>query len=404
MNVIFLSELFPPHGSGGQLATYLYARLLSEEGFNVKVVTNQFPNEPAISKNEGFTIYRLPMFKEGSSLKFSTLHRADVLFSSFMQKTLNWADVVYVPMRWYSAIPMAKLLKKPVVMHLHDYALICPLSTLYGDSRLDLCLAKGRCSLSCVYRAEIKQRNLKASVASTLLNATVNPFLTKIAGGYSDAIVCVSKEQRDILLKADPSFTSKTSVVYNPLPDFENVPLKGNDFGYFGGLSYVKGFRTLYKSATSLKDSSSKPLRIHCTKFDHVNKNFAASAASSGFSLYGKVDKQKYNSIYENVSVVIVPSLWPEPWPYVVVEALLCGRYIVASKIGGIPEQLNACKGVSLIQAGDVEELAEAMSDVHALKKEAILALGSQNRETFSKRFSNKASLTQFIKVLEAVV
>ena len=40
MNILFLSELFYPHGSDGELATYLYAKLLSQKGFNVKVVTN----------------------------------------------------------------------------------------------------------------------------------------------------------------------------------------------------------------------------------------------------------------------------------------------------------------------------------------------------------------------------
>lgn len=45
VNVLFLSELYYPHGGGAELATYLYAKLLSEEGFNVVVVTSRFAGE-----------------------------------------------------------------------------------------------------------------------------------------------------------------------------------------------------------------------------------------------------------------------------------------------------------------------------------------------------------------------
>lgn len=38
MNVLFLSELFYPHGSGAELATYLYADLLSKSDFNFRVI------------------------------------------------------------------------------------------------------------------------------------------------------------------------------------------------------------------------------------------------------------------------------------------------------------------------------------------------------------------------------
>ena len=63
MRVLFLSEMFYPHGGGAEFATYLYAKLLTKAGLDVIVVTNRFPNEPDVEKNEGFIIYRLPLLK-----------------------------------------------------------------------------------------------------------------------------------------------------------------------------------------------------------------------------------------------------------------------------------------------------------------------------------------------------
>jgi hypothetical protein len=95
IHILFLSELFHPHGSGGALGTYLYAKLLSKSDFDVIVITSRFDREPLISKNEEFTIYRLPSLKVKSA-KYSTLLRFDVLLSDFMRKMIKWADVVYV--------------------------------------------------------------------------------------------------------------------------------------------------------------------------------------------------------------------------------------------------------------------------------------------------------------------
>ncbi|MGA3405813.1 MAG: hypothetical protein ABSD49_08795 [Candidatus Bathyarchaeia archaeon] len=94
MNFLFLSELFYPHGGGAELATYMYAKLLGENGHNVIVITNRFAGEPETAKGPNVTIYRLPMFE-----------RVDVLFCSLLSKLIKWAEMVYVPRFWYSAIP-----------------------------------------------------------------------------------------------------------------------------------------------------------------------------------------------------------------------------------------------------------------------------------------------------------
>ena len=91
MDMLFLSELFYPHGGGAEFATYLYAKLLGEQGFNVVVLTNRFPGESEVSKKGNLTIYRLPLFKKDESAKYAISMRFDVLFSSFMKKLIKSA-------------------------------------------------------------------------------------------------------------------------------------------------------------------------------------------------------------------------------------------------------------------------------------------------------------------------
>ncbi|MEM4474689.1 MAG: hypothetical protein QXY75_06915, partial [Candidatus Bathyarchaeia archaeon] len=62
MKILILSELFYPHGSGAELATWLYVKMLAEEGFKITVVTSKFPNESSFEVlNERIRIYRLPI-------------------------------------------------------------------------------------------------------------------------------------------------------------------------------------------------------------------------------------------------------------------------------------------------------------------------------------------------------
>ncbi|WUD73678.1 glycosyltransferase family 4 protein [Streptomyces sp. NBC_00510] len=59
-------------------------------------------------------------------------------------------------------------------------------------------------------------------------------------------------------------------------------------------------------------------------------------------------------------SVVVLPSLWPENFPTVGLEALQMGRPLVASRVGGLPELVGEDNG-ALVTAGDVAGLAAAL-------------------------------------------
>lgn len=411
MNILFLSEQFYPHGSGAELATYLYAKLLSETGFNIRVITNKYPNEGAFSQDEKIHIHRLPLFKllnnNIGTVRYQILSKISVLFSSFINKMIEWADIVYVPRFWFSAIPLAKTHKKPVITHLHDYIVLCPLIMNFNFSTGAVC--KGRnlfCSPKCVYCCEKtkNERTIKGMMTSIFINSISGSLFSHLIA-QSDAIVCVSKAQKEAIYKNSSFSPQKLHVVTNPIPTYSDLPLNGFEFGFFGGLDLVKGFSTLYSAASNqLINSGLRQFRIHCTKMAEIKGECSAQLQKKGFSIYGNLEKQKYDEIYRKICAVIVPSIWGEPWPYTVIQALLSGRYLIASKIGGIPDQVKGCKGVSLIDPNNIKQLSESINHVLNLTREEIIDLGSQNRDVFSKRFSNQDSLNSFIAVTENVL
>jgi len=394
--------LFYPHGSGGELATYLYARLLSEAGINVIVITNRFAGEPDVSKNGKLTVYRLPLLKRGGSIKYSILQRFDILFSSFIRKMFRWADVVYVPRFWYSAIPLAKAHGKPVLTHLHDYIPICPLSNIYDISKDTVCNHNSMlCPPTCIYIYEKTQgRGFTQTLTSIALNSTVGRYFGKLVK-FSDAIICVSEAQRGIIIKEEPSLQEKTYVIYNPLPKPSYIKMEGEDFGYFGGSNPLKGFHILCQALTKI--NTKRPI-IHATGFFNPAKYARRLSNKLRISFYERLDCKQFEKLYERICAVIVPSIWPEPLPYAVGEALLKGRVLIASRIGGIPEQAEGCKGAFLFEAGNYYELAEKLEYASGLSKETLKDLGTSNRETFMKRFNNEKSISNFINVCEKLI
>jgi len=401
MNVLILDEVFYPHGGGGGFATYLYSNLLSDAGHNIVVITNKFKNQPNFSKRGNLQVHRLPLFKGSSYNKFSILQKFDILSSAFFIRMIKWADVVYIPRFWYSAIPIAKLHKKPVVTHLHGYIPICPMAANYNVTTGSVCTHTGlRCSPKCIFLAEkYSGRTTSESIASMVLNFTFgNIFYKSIL--LSDALICVSHAQQDILCKNFPLLSSKICVINNPLPDLSYVDLNGDDFAYFGGSTEVKGFNVLYEA---FKKTNQK-LVLNATNFPIAFPITNRLNTESLIVKYGPVKGIQMSDIYRTSRAVIVPSICQEPAPYVVYEALLRGRVVICSNIGGMPEQIDGFPGGFLFTPSASEHLSLLLDYVAGMSRGEVEDLGLKNRLYLLNKNQNFKSLASLVTLMNRLL
>lgn len=396
---MFLSELFFPHGRGAELATYLYAKTLSNAGTKIIVVTNRFGREPDCSKEPNLTIYRIPMFKKSDGNKYSILQRSDLLLSSSVRKVFQWADIIYIPRFWFSAIPLARTWGKPVVVHIHDYIPVCPLATICDISKRKVCSSNGLiCSGKCIYTFEKGQgRSFPEALLSLALNSTFGRVFCRLVR-LSDAVIFVSNAQRTLITERLPTLGSKSRVIYNPLPDISRMSTEGDDFGYFGGGDPLKGFGTLYDALNCINHHQ-KQITVHATGFFDYERRRPDLLEFARIRYYPRLHSPIFEQLYKRIRAVIVPSLLPEPLPYVVSEAILRGRAVVASNVGGIPEQVEGCKASYLFKAGNHSELAEKMQYVGELSEETVEDLTMHDREVLTKRFSVDKAIGDFLNV-----
>jgi glycosyltransferase involved in cell wall biosynthesis len=87
---------------------------------------------------------------------------------------------------------------------------------------------------------------------------------------------------------------------------------------------------------------------------------------------------------YRAADVVVVPSIWREPFGRVVIEAMACGRPVAASRTGGIAEILTGELSEFLVTPGDPDELAALLGRIYQGADEE---LGARLRAEAEARF-----------------
>ncbi len=101
----------------------------------------------------------------------------------------------------------------------------------------------------------------------------------------------------------------------------------------------------------------------------------------------GWLDPDGLAEEFAEASVVVVPSLWPEPFGIVGIEAFAAGRPAVASDTGGIGDWLEDGVSGLLFPAGDAGALAAALGELLDDPRRQA-AMGAAGKATVAAKFS----------------
>jgi glycosyltransferase involved in cell wall biosynthesis len=99
-------------------------------------------------------------------------------------------------------------------------------------------------------------------------------------------------------------------------------------------------------------------------------------------------------------SVVAIPSVWPEPFGLVGVEAFAAGRPVVASATGGIEDWLDDGRNGLCVPPGDAQALASALSELLA-DPARQREMGEAGRLSVSERFTEERHVTALLEAYE---
>jgi len=206
-----------------------------------------------------------------------------------------------------------------------------------------------------------------------------------------DRVICVSNYIRQCAVAAFPEFKDKFSAIVNatnpdvfkPYGALAVQELAGSIaldpsvqyVLYVGRLSEVKGVHVLIEAFQSILARMPNARLIITgssffggaakTAYEQTLVDLAAPVASS-IAFTGYLPHEKLRYLYSAVDVVCVPSVWQDPCPLVVLEAMGSGTCVVASRVGGVPEMATDGVTAVLVPPADAKALSDAVCAVLA--------------------------------------
>lgn len=287
--------------------------------------------------------------------------------SSEMQRLVETErpDVVHAhniyPQWSPSVFRMCRRLGVPTVLHVHCHYLTCPnwyhlrngqVCTLCCEGKEYKCFTancRGSYAESAAYfiRSYVA-RKLRLFVDNVNLFVTVSHFLkaSLVSAGFPD-------ERIAVLYNAVIE-----DVAAHDLTGSNNGAVDGGGYiGYCGRLSPEKGVHVLVEAARRC----GLPVRI---AGDGPERDNLERSAPSNVTFVGYLNRKAMGRFYRGCRFLVLPSLCFEAFGLVAAEAMSCGKPVIGSKIGGIPEIVRHDQTGLLFEPGDTEGLANRMSDL----------------------------------------
>jgi glycosyltransferase involved in cell wall biosynthesis len=216
-----------------------------------------------------------------------------------------------------------------------------------------------------------------------------------------EIIFCVSEYIKKRFLDGVQSNHPKVKVLYNGVNrNIKKMPIKKNQVLFVGRLVKEKGIElfinVVKKNAIHFPDwnfiiaGSSKLGELD------VNGSFASKISNTFLSigkqaiLTGFITNKDVQRQMQISAIIVIPSLWEEPFGLVAAEAMSNGMAIIASKVGGIPEVIG--KNGILIENINENNLEEELKRIILNNDERsnLQKLAWQNFNLDSKKSSFK--------------
>ena len=274
--------------------------------------------------------------------------------------------------------------------------MICPGATLFRNGELcEECLESGVVH-SIQYGC---YRGSKAATAAVVAMIQVN----RLARNYSKVSKYVALTNFAATKLIEGGFPKDKIVVKS---NFLNDPPEpayevGDYLLYIGRLSEEKGVYILLQALASI--SVDIPLKIAGDGPDRKRLEKYCVDNQLSVEFLGHQNKESLYQYMKLSSMIVMPSLWYEGFPIVLLEAYACGKPVVASRIGSLDELVIEGKTGRKFTPGSPQELARViklmMADADLLK-----TMGVSARSEYDDKYSKSVNIKSLMELYEGLL
>ena len=247
----------------------------------------------------------------------------------------------------------------------------------------------------------IYRRGSDIPIKNTLLNRLL--FRYVVTGIISNSEATKKSINQNTTLFPPENIT----VIYNGIDTkaYENLKQRKFDnkkiiIGNLGRMVHQKGHQYLIETAKILK-ARKIDFSLVIGGDGPLKKELLNQAIAAGVS-----DRIEFEGFVENpvlfmekIDVFVLSSRW-EGFGYVIAEAMLAGKPVIAFDVSSNPELIGHGKTGFLVPAFDIENLAECI--IHLYQNPGfIISMGQNGREEAIARFSKQSMNSKLLEYLE---
>lgn len=364
MKILLAHKFFYMLG-GAEVFFFETARLLKSKGHEIAYFSTA--DDRNIAVDDPCYFATPPEYKKGSAVA-KALQIPRSIFSTDVERLFFEAlikekpDVVHVFAIHVHLTP--SILRAcfkygvPVVMSCNDYKHICPNYKLYHHGRVCFDCKGGK-----FYSAVLNKccKDSYAFSAVSALEAYVHRYL-KVYDKYVNTYLFAS----EFMARETERFWGEGKfnwdILRNPFDStkYGAVNSGGEYVLYFGRLVEEKGVDVLVEAAAL---APHVPIKIVGDGEDFpLLRDLAKRLNLGNLEFLGPLWGGELDEVLSHARSVVVPSLWHENFPYVILQAFAAGKPVIGSNMGGIPELVKSGERGLVYDAEDSKALAKAIA------------------------------------------
>ena len=235
---------------------------------------------------------------------------------------------------------------------------------------------------------------------------------------HAGAITCVSRElvQKVAALsgRSDAQFVANGTEadVFRPVeprPTWREELGVGSGpvVGFVGELRFKKGLSFMLDAFARVRTDAQLllvgPIRRGEKDYLHDFLETHASLKERVHAVGAVDDREELARLYCAMDVVLCPSLW-DGMPNSVLEAMACGRVVLASDAGGIRDAVRSGDTGYLVSRHELGRLGEALAEVLALPAREREALGARARQHVLDAHAPGRELEAYLRIYQSLL
>ena len=371
---------------GGEDVVFAQERdLLQRKGHHVVIYTRSNEEALATSSLDSFRLLTTSIYSHQAESDITRIIRDEKPDLAHIHNTF-----MMISPGIFKALSNAKV---PAVHTIHNYRLLCPASFLYRDGRVcEECTTRGL--MSGVRHGCYRNSRVHTAAVALMLKTH------RIAGTWTrhvEAFIALTQFARHKLLAN--GFPAERVHVKSNFIDRDPGQRQGpGEYALFvGRLSPEKGLRTLINAWSRM--AFPVPLRIIGDGPEREQLEAHAHKSSlPHIQFLGRLDHDQTTAAMKNATFLVLPSLWYEGFPMVLVESFACAVPVLASRLGAMEELI--ADGVSGLHftAGSAEDLANKASWAwdHATE---MMTMGRNARSTYESKYGPEQNYSTLMDI-----